>query len=687
MKGIQLKKYREMIVSSFDIVENLVVKTSYPTVIMDSDYQIIFVNNLALRLYNTSFDETYMKNYFGLYCKNDIEYNEFNAFYDDIKLHKKPVYVDNSENNSYIMVFPIVSPDTNEVIYFHNVFIIEEFHMTTKQIEDLMFNLDFARFAHQISILLENKSEYIANHTSNVSMYSTLLGMEIGINGIMLNKLKLSAGLHDIGKINIPNSILDKEGELTEYEFDQIKLHSLYSGEILKVLKKFNEVTTASLYHHERYDGNGYPNGLVGKEIPLFARIISIADAFDAMTTDRPYRKSMSLEDALEELVKNKYTQFDPFLVDKFVNIDLESIVKSKSDFDNQYSDKYTIPADKFEIMANNLKISFSKIDPFIILENLVNYNLYGLIISKDLKDTHTESDNRFDIMFQNELVDDLCSSKYITGDWEVCLKEKRFAKCNYCPADACLNSKSPHLKKSKLVDDKGNVKYLNTLLYPVYDSEYNDTYIIEFLRDVSIHAHYSNVTASEFFDFIDNISKIFSRQNRIFSIFYVEMRNLCNWISKEIGISDHKIELLNKALSICDLGIIALIDSNEYSFDSIKKLRTSDKHVEIIYNMINNLESFTAISDIVLYHHTHYNSKNGKLSGNGIPIQSYIISVSDLLLTHTVMGNSISETLEHVISMSGSAFPPQICDVIASNECKMELKSRLEKVAYMCKN
>ncbi len=684
MKKNELYKYKNMITESFDIIDNLIIKTSYPTVIMDRDYQIIFVNSLALKLYDTSFEETYMKNYLGLYCNNDEEYQEFTDFYNEIKIHKKPVYVDNSRNNSYIMVFPILSPNSGEVIYFHNIFIVEEFHMTEKQIDDLIFNLDFAHFAHQISILLENKDRYTANHSSNVSRYCAILGEEIGLDGIQLKKLKLSAGLHDIGKVSISNNILNKNGKLDLNEYEQIIKHSYYSGKILEVLHKFSDVASAALYHHERYDGKGYPEGISGRDIPIFARIISIADSFDAMTTDRPYRKAMTIEKALNELIENKYTQFDPFLVDKFTNIDLKTIMNSLSDFDSQYTDKHTISELSFEQMSNKLKDLLREIDPFCILKNLVDYNLYGLIISRDLNTFVNAKENRFEFIYQSELVDNLCADKFITGNWEICLKEKKFARCNHCPADGCISLKSTYSKKSKLINDKGDTKYLNTLLYPIFDEQHDDTYIIEILRDVTVHTRYSNTTAAEFFNFTDNISRIFAKQHKEFSIIYNKMRDLSNWIAEKVGISDHKIELLNRALSICDLGVLALIDSNEYSFKNIQKLRLNKKHIDIIHTMISNLETFEDISDIVLYHHTDYNDTTSRLYGNSVPIQSYIISTSDLLLTYTIMGKPILETIKYVESMSGILGSPQVCDTITSEKNKDELIAILHKVALL---
>lgn len=127
--------------------------------------------------------------------------------------------------------------------------------------------------------------------------------------------------LHDIGKIAIDQSILLKPGPLTKIELDEIQRHPDVGYKILKSSKETTSIAEYVLYHHERYDGKGYPSGLKGEEIPLLSRIIAVADSFNAMVSDRCYRKPMSVEDAINELIANKGTQFDPEIVDVAVKV------------------------------------------------------------------------------------------------------------------------------------------------------------------------------------------------------------------------------------------------------------------------------------------------------------------------------------------------------------------------------
>ncbi len=681
MENNNFAVYKQLISNSSNLISDIIINSSYPTIIMDKNYNIIFVNELAVRLYEIPFKKIFMKNYFGVFCRSVEEYDEFTEFYGSILKNKKPVHIDNKQNNSYVMIFPILSPTTGEVEYLHNLFIVEESNMTAEQKDGLKFNNDYVQFAHQLSVLLETKDKYTANHSSNVARYSTLLGKSIGLSGIELEKLKLAANLHDIGKVSIPNHILNKNGRLSDQEYSNIKEHSAYSGRILKVFQSLDDISDAGLYHHEMYNGCGYPKGLKGRDIPLYARIITIADSFDAMTTDRPYKKAMSFIDAIDELKKNRATQFDPFLVDKFINLNLLPVMNSQSNQADMRSDDLAITDEISKLMQQNVNDMFNIIDPFDILNNMINYNYYGFIVSRDQRNIAVDPGKHFEILYKSSVVDDLICDGYLYGDWQMCLKEKKTDVCNHCPIDRCLSIDSTYIKKSKLVNSNGDTKYLRTFLHPAHNKDTNETYILELLKDETLNKIYGSGTATEFFDFADNLSKIFVEQNHDFSVIYGEMRGLANWIASKVSISSHNTELLNKALSICDLGIVALLDSNEYTYENLIKLRTNKNHIGIIYNIITRLRTFEDIKDIVLYHHTTYNNTKYRLSGNEVPIQSYIIGIADFLLTYTVMGRPILDTLEYLESASGNTASPIVCKSILYGNNRDELIEILEKV------
>jgi len=186
----------------------------------------------------------------------------------------------------------------------------------------------FINTVHALAETIEKRDPYTAGHTKRVMDYSLIIARSLNLPEKDLSRLKLAAILHDIGKIGIRDDILLCQRKLTDEEFEAIKKHPLYGEEILLPIKYLKESIPGIKHHHERYDGKGYPEGLKGDSIDVIARIIAVADAFDAMTSNRPYRNAMHHKIALEELKKNSMTQFDPIIVDAFLRAnDLTTIV------------------------------------------------------------------------------------------------------------------------------------------------------------------------------------------------------------------------------------------------------------------------------------------------------------------------------------------------------------------------
>jgi putative nucleotidyltransferase with HDIG domain len=176
----------------------------------------------------------------------------------------------------------------------------------------------FLDTAEALAEAIEQRDPYTGGHTRRVLNYSVTVAREMGIPEEEIENIKLAAILHDIGKIGVEDRILRKQGPLDEKEFEQMKKHPEIGAEIIRHISSLKGVIPGILYHQERYDGKGYPFGARDGEIPLAARIISVCDTFDAMTTDRPYRKGLGIQVALEELKKFAGIQFDPEVVAGF---------------------------------------------------------------------------------------------------------------------------------------------------------------------------------------------------------------------------------------------------------------------------------------------------------------------------------------------------------------------------------
>ena len=213
---------------------------------------------------------------------------------------------------------------------------------TQAQISMLGNNLHYPTIKTMI-IALNDKDPYTNNHSERVALYSLLFAKELNISE--LEEVETAGLLHDIGKIIIPNSILCKEGRLTSEEYEIIKTHPNNSELLLQGYDTFSEILPAIKHHHERWDGFGYPNGIEKEKIPYIARIIMLADTYDAMTSVRAYRNAIPHKETIEEIKRCANHQFDPELTEKFIKA--EELMYNAKNHPQKYKEKYSILTNK----------------------------------------------------------------------------------------------------------------------------------------------------------------------------------------------------------------------------------------------------------------------------------------------------------------------------------------------------
>jgi len=172
-----------------------------------------------------------------------------------------------------------------------------------------------------LATVIDARDKYTRGHSARVARLSMALGRRMGLGETEAKDLEISSMFHDVGKIRIPDSILNKEEPLSKEEYAEMMQHTRIGAKILEVAPSLNKHMIAALYHHERFDGSGYPEGLKGENIPMTAAVISIADAFDAMTTSRPYRPAMTHDEAVAEIKRCKGTQFHPQITEEFLEL------------------------------------------------------------------------------------------------------------------------------------------------------------------------------------------------------------------------------------------------------------------------------------------------------------------------------------------------------------------------------
>lgn len=201
--------------------------------------------------------------------------------------------------------------------YFVIIFIQQKHTQVLYEHEKLVAQETMSTFVG----FVDAKDPYTAGHSERVAKYTRLIAYKLGYEGDEATQAYYCGLLHDAGKISVSEAVLNKKGALNDEEFSQIKQHTVKGYEMLKSLKTVPMASTAARSHHERYDGNGYPDRIAGEEIPEIARIISVADAFDAMNSNRVYRSALQMDAIIEQLETNRGKQFDPHITDIFLEL------------------------------------------------------------------------------------------------------------------------------------------------------------------------------------------------------------------------------------------------------------------------------------------------------------------------------------------------------------------------------
>jgi putative nucleotidyltransferase with HDIG domain len=187
---------------------------------------------------------------------------------------------------------------------------VEQLQWAAKKNRDLFFGTIRA-----LAAAIDEKDPYTRGHSERVTQFSLIIGRRLGLNETQIETLRVAALLHDVGKIGIDDSVLKKPGILNQQEFEFMRQHTVKGANIMKSIEELRDMVPGMKHHHEQWDGNGYPDRLQGDHIPVLARIISVADTLDAMTTDRPYQKAFDIEATLAKIRSNSGVKYDPWVV------------------------------------------------------------------------------------------------------------------------------------------------------------------------------------------------------------------------------------------------------------------------------------------------------------------------------------------------------------------------------------
>ncbi len=293
-----------------------------------------YIVGVKFNVISTDLVVSYMLNLLGIMFFSSIAlYVSLKTISNDIKTVVNNLNETSAGKNDIYRQLPVTSNDeiSDLVLAFNKIqrIVHSDIEMKNVELQQSKTEIDtwYRGTVNTIRLAIDAKDHYTHGHSNRVSKYSVQIGEALNLSKNDIELLRESGIFHDVGKIGIDDKILKKAGKLTTEEYNEMKKHPEIGVLILSAVSMFEDILPIVLYHHEKFNGTGYPKGLSGEDIPFLARILAIADAFDAMTTDRIYQKKLSLKEAKEEVRNGSGTQFDPYLADVLIELINHKIV------------------------------------------------------------------------------------------------------------------------------------------------------------------------------------------------------------------------------------------------------------------------------------------------------------------------------------------------------------------------
>jgi len=318
--------------SKTELIKTLINNSPIAYIIIDKEYRIRYVNESFAKLRNMNVaeavgDKCYNIANYGVRCA-ECSVEEVVRTGEKTFISRKDFMPDGTARYIDDYAIPIKRNDRGDVEMVLEIMIDRTDEMLARKKRDY----DYDEILGILAKLLEAKDEYTAAHSGNVRKLSISLAHAMGLPPDDIYNISVAASLHDIGKVDVPYSVINKAGALTDEEYDLIKKHTDATYRMLDGLSIFAEIRNIARHHHERIDGQGYPDGLTDKQIPLGAKIVSVADTYDAITSTRPYRQAGTHEQAIAEIKRVAGTQLDQNVVNAFVNMNFGWLITNLSD-------------------------------------------------------------------------------------------------------------------------------------------------------------------------------------------------------------------------------------------------------------------------------------------------------------------------------------------------------------------
>lgn len=645
--------------SDFELIDMLVSNTPVGYIILDKEYRVHYINDYFMKMRNLTKENTLGRHCYDL--SNNGTKCKVCAVESCIltKTKQKVIRKDILPNGEVRFIedyaIPLYKEDTMEFDFILEIMV----NRTSEMLYREMLDTDFINLITSLITMLDAKDEYTATHSKSVAKYSVMLAKEIGLSVEQITDIEIAASLHDIGKVNIPDTIINKPSRLTEEECDIIKMHPGNAYVILQRLAGFLKVKEYVRYHHERYDGKGYPNGIAGNEIPLGARIISLADTYDAIISTRSYKNARSHETALEEIKRNSGTQFDPVLVDIFLKMDFERPL----DEENSQMQKKDNLVERFLVETEEVKARQK--DSF--MEQMDNGRRFTQIISEQscIREIFSNTpvayavlSPQYDVLYTSPHFLDTFGFSFKDIQGKKCYKVSGCdERCSHCPMEkAKVQNKLVQTKFTQTIDSK--TMDFDCFAMPYYNEKGELQYLLEILLDRTEEKQLQKEHEQGLYDIIQMLMDLLAVNDH-------ETFNKSKFISQISTKIAQSMELpkeeqleIEIASTLCDIGMISLKDTMGEKRDIMYT------HPVVAYSILERLSIFENVQKIVKYHHENYDGSGfpGECKQEEIPLGSRIIALADTYYEYAK--ESPQNGAEKIREEKGKMFDPVLADI-----------------------
>ncbi len=520
----------DILKSKNELIKLFIDNTPIAYVILDNQYRIHYINESFAKLRNLDINEVYGDKCYNLsnggkrcdkcavakslengepsfISRKDFLPNGTIRYIDDYAI---PLQLD--ENGNVLYVLEIMIDRTKEMLALEQR------------------NKDYDEILNILSILLEAKDSYTASHSNNVRKISLNLARALNLTPEEIFEVSVAASLHDIGKVRIPDSIINKTGKLTDDEYNIIKSHPVESYNMLEGLESFGNIKDIARHHHERCDGYGYPDRLSENAISIGSKIVAVADTYDAITTTRSYRNAQTHEFALKEISNVMGTQLDKTVATAFINMDFKNMVDDLYAAQNSSHLERAITLGNMDIADEAEMSKLSSIDLSALFLKIFESTPCGYILM----------DSNRKVIFVSDYL-----SEYLELSGEVLSNELCFEvlgvgadSCDNCAVLKCLESKKVEYMQQEILKHSRS-KIFDVFAVPLVEKDGIVENVVEVIIDRTDEVLAQRARKNDFKKLISMLENIFESKKE-----QVDNDNLSDVI---IGLQNRLYELLEK--------------------------------------------------------------------------------------------------------------------------------------------